>query len=102
MSLTERVVRGLSSRRVQDIAPPEERPTPFQTVGGWSYAADASAALADDPLTAERTARASGAHALAALEAERIERAAAERDRNLGSAPRGFDFTRGLNYREGV
>ena len=98
MAIKERV-RGLTSRRLTTIEPPDETPTPFQTVGGWGNASDASAHLDDDPLAAERSARVAGAVALAQLAAERIERAQAERDRNLGNAPRGYDFSRGLGYR---
>jgi hypothetical protein len=93
MSLSD-AVRGLTTRRVRDLSPPEAQPSPFAVAGGWGAATDAAGArLDDDPVAAERSARAEGARALAALERDRLEERRAAMNARLGHAARGRNYS---------
>jgi hypothetical protein len=93
MAFTNRV-RGITSRRITDVTPPEERPSAFAVAGGWGPAADPVGVLPVDPATAEANARAAGAHALTQFNAQQVERARAARDRQLAGVALGHDFSR--------
>src|SRR4051812_47889169 len=97
MGLTDRVVRGLTSRRVTEIEQPKQRPF-GAPLGGWFVPTED---LPDDPIMAERSARANGAALIAQLQRERVGERRAAMDSRLGAAPRGHDFSRGLHFREG-
>jgi hypothetical protein len=86
------------SRRVQDVSPEVRDPTPFEVIGGWGTAVNPNALPEDLP--SEREQRSAGATALAALYRQRVEDQRAAMEWQLGTAPRGYDYSRGLRYRE--
>lgn len=83
------------SRRVRPVEQPQQ---PAAQPFGWSAPTPDPGATFTDPYMAEKAARVAGVHALAQLEAQRMERAKAARDENLRGVRLGRNYSDPAGY----